>query len=129
MSASFFKALADAVAVLHVAIIVFLLSAAFGYKTWIFSKYTIVRRLHIGTVAVTMLSQLIFLGCPLTTLEQSLRHQYDPTTYYYGSFVAHLLLKYANVQVSSILVTTGIWLLVLVSFVGWFTFSTKPTTS
>lgn len=57
----------------------------------------------------TIVSQLLWCGCPLTTIEQQLRSKYSDVTYY-GSFVCHVLRR-CGIQVRPAHVTVGLFVI------------------
>jgi hypothetical protein len=90
-----YKLLADGVFAFHMFWIACLLLG------WLVSK-----RMHIWAVVTTITAQILFLGCPLTALEMSLRRKYDPYNHQYtGSFMCHLLHKWFSIQVPSWAIT------------------------
>jgi hypothetical protein len=89
-----YKALADAVVVLHLLWIGFLvLGAIWGAK----SKR--VKTLHIGGLAFAIFIQLFNWYCPLTYLEVWLRLRHDPALAYPGSFIAHYAEKAVYLEI------------------------------
>jgi hypothetical protein len=88
-----FAALADAVLVLHTAIVVFVIGGlvlvvlgnTFGWR-WVNRWWF--RLLHLGTIAVVVAESWLGLACPLTTLEAWLRAQAGATVHGQG-FIEH----------------------------------------
>lgn len=63
-------------------------------------KYKWYKRYHVVVMTSTVFSQLIFLGCPLVALENTLRMQYNPEAKFSGSFICHYLKEYFGFQIS-----------------------------
>jgi energy-converting hydrogenase Eha subunit A len=78
-------------------------------------KYKWYDRYHIVVVTSTIVSQLIFLGCPLVALENALREQYDPKVKFYGSFICHYLKEYFGFQISPEYITLALVGIVAIS--------------
>ena len=108
-----YKLLANSVMVFHLLWVVILIGG--GVMQFKLEWY---RPIHTAVVTTTVLSQLIFLGCPLVVLENSLRRQYDPSTTFTGSFIAHYLQKF-GVEVSPLMVTLALAVIATTSFVIW----------
>ncbi len=83
-----YKRLADAVAIFHWILIAYLISGLFFQIA--FPWYA---KIHLIIVATVGISQLLWLGCPLVTLENALRAKYDPSAKYYGSFTYNAFKK------------------------------------
>lgn len=78
-------------------------------------KYKWYRPYHAVIMVGTIASQLIFLGCPLTTLENALRAHYDPNATYMGSFICYCLQKYLGIQLAPQYIILAMVLIILVS--------------
>lgn len=81
-----YKTLANAVFVLHIVVIAMLLGGGFlaallggWYKQW-----------NVIFVSTVIFSQILFLGCPLTTLEMAFRRKGDSSIEYGGSLTRWL---------------------------------------
>ena len=88
-----YRILADTVFWFHLVWVVLLVSGGF-----IAMKYKWFRQFKLIAVMTTIVSQLLFLGCPLSALENALRVQYDPTETFTGSFVCYYLKMYFGFQ-------------------------------
>ncbi|MBH41724.1 MAG: hypothetical protein CL685_03350 [Candidatus Magasanikbacteria bacterium] len=55
--------------------------------------------IHWTMVWSTIISQIIFLGCPLVVLENTLRGKHNPKQVYSGSFVSYYLYKWLNLRI------------------------------
>lgn len=108
-----YKLLADAVFVFHMVWIVILLGGI-GVQF----RYEWDRPIHMAVVTITIVSQLIFLGCPLVALEQALRRKYDASNSFTGSFVVYYL-RFFGVEVSPTMVTGILAVIATTSFVIW----------
>ena len=78
-------------------------------------KYRWYKRYHAVVVTSTIVSQLIFMGCPLVALENMLRMQYDPKTKFSGSFICHYLKEYFGFQISPEYITLALVGIVAIS--------------
>lgn len=95
MNTAFYQTLANAVLVLHLGIVAFilggllltLLGAALHWE-WVRNYYF--RALHLGAIAYVAMESWLAIACPLTTLELWLRAQAGQTAYD-GDFIAHWL--------------------------------------
>lgn len=72
-------------------------------------------KFHLAAVMTTIVSQVLWLGCPLTTLECALRRKYDKETSYYGSFIAYFLNKYFGINISSKVVIAQLAIVAIIS--------------
>jgi polyferredoxin len=95
MSQHLYQLLADAVLVLHVGIVLFvvvglLLVLLGNWRGWQWVNALWFRLLHVATIAVVAAQAWFGIVCPLTTLEMWLRKQAQQTTYS-GSFIEHWL--------------------------------------
>jgi hypothetical protein len=113
-----FKTLANLTVFLHLVVMLAIMAALVGAGS--LTKYPILHRIGTALIVTTMISILLFSGCPLTTLENAFRQQYSPETKYYGSFVVHMLLKYTGIKVPTILVTTATFLIVALAGIVWY---------
>jgi len=93
----FLPLLADAVLVLHVCIVLFVVGGAalivagnMLRRRWHWVNAPWFRLMHLAAIAVVAAQAWLGVVCPLTTLEMWLRAQADQPTYD-GSFVAHWL--------------------------------------
>ena len=90
-----FRMLADAVLVLHVAFVAFVVvGLAFivigGLRRWGWIRNPWFRLAHLGAIGVVAAQAWLGVVCPLTTLEMALRRRAGEATYA-GSFIAHWL--------------------------------------
>jgi len=110
-----YKLLANLVFILHLIVIVMLFSGAF--LCTILSWYKNIFFPFLGTV---MLSQLAFLGCPLTTLESGLRAKYNKFPEFSGSFTSFLVYKIFKIRISP-MVTVALLIIFLFANILFFT--------
>jgi hypothetical protein len=96
--AGLFQAIANAVLVLHVGYVLFvvlglvlILFGAWRHWHWV-SNYWF-RLTHLAAIAVVVVQTWFGLACPLTTLEQFLRTRAGQTVYS-GDFIAYWLQKF-----------------------------------
>ena len=111
---STYRLLTDFVVVFHFVWVAVLLGGWFLYrfKWW--------RPIQVTLVLTTIISQVLFLGCPLVVLENSLRMKYDPQAVYKGSFICHYIEEYLGYQLSPGWITLA---LVVIAFItGWVVF-------
>jgi hypothetical protein len=90
-----YKALAEAVVLLHFLWIVFLVLGAFPG-----ARYRGVKYLHLGGLGFAVVMQAADWYCPLTHLEVWLRRRHDPALDYGGSFIVHYLEEIVYLDVS-----------------------------
>lgn len=88
-----YQVLADAVLVLHLAVVVFVVGGAVyivagNLRGWPLANALAFRVLHLLAIGVVALQAWLGAVCPLTTLENWLREQARASVYQ-GSFVAH----------------------------------------
>lgn len=88
-----YKILADAVVVIHLLWIVFLILGAF-----LGVKYRAMKILHISGLIFAFIIQMFDWYCPLTYLEVWLRSKHDPAFSYTGSFIPHYLEKIVYIE-------------------------------
>lgn len=126
-NAGLYGALADAVLLLHVGIVLFiigglLLTFVGGARKWRWVRNFWLRALHLAGIAYIALEAWIGIVCPLTTLEQWLREQAGQAVYG-GDFIAHWLRKFMFYEAQPwvfVVAYSAFGLLVLLS---WFVFS------
>lgn len=87
--------LADAVLVLHVSVVLFVLCGLVfallgGARHWAWTRRLWLRLLHLAAIAIVVLESWLGIVCPLTTLEQWLRVQAGQAAYA-GDFIGHWL--------------------------------------
>ena len=124
MTPGFFQLLANAVLVLHVSIVLFivgglLLTLVGAACKWAWVKNFWFRGLHLAGIAYIAMEAWLGIICPLTTLEQWLREQAGQAVYA-GDFVAYWLRKFMFYEAEPwvfIAAYSGFGLLVLLS---WF---------
>ncbi|NTW13931.1 MAG: DUF2784 domain-containing protein [Candidatus Moranbacteria bacterium] len=120
----FYRVLADAVEVFHWVWIVLMMAGI--PLQFIYPPYA---PIHLTIVTATIISQILWLGCPLVALENALRAKYDPRRTYTGSFVCHFLKKRFNITVSPLVIVIQLVLVAGISIVVLLTQSTTPQQS
>jgi hypothetical protein len=90
-----YRLMADAVLVLHVALVLFVVGGllaviAGNFRSWRWVNSLWFRLTHLATIAIVAGEAWLGIVCPLTTLEMWLRAQAGTTTYQEG-FVEHWL--------------------------------------
>jgi hypothetical protein len=126
-NASLYGALANAVLILHVGIVLFIIGGLVftligGARKWRWVRNFWFRALHLVGIAYIAMEAWLGIVCPLTTLEQWLREQAGQAVYG-GDFVAHWLRKFMFYEAQPwvfIVAYSAFGLLVLLS---WFIFS------
>ncbi len=88
-----YRALADIVLLLHLAVVVFVVGGLFtivlgGLKNWTWSKSRVFRGVHAAAIGFVVVQAWLGQTCPLTTLENWLRGQAGSTGYSSG-FIEH----------------------------------------
>jgi hypothetical protein len=66
-------------------------------------------------VGTTLVSQVLFLGCPLVALENTLRAQYDPKTEVFGSFICHWVKEWGGYTVPPEIITGSLLLIMMIT--------------
>ncbi len=66
-------------------------------------------------ISVTLVSQILWLGCPLTVLEHSLRNKYNPADKSSGSFVCNFCENKLGIKISPIVVFCQLVMLLAIS--------------
>lgn len=120
-----YRLLADFTVLIHFLYIMFLLGGLllilFGlWKSWPISKNFWFRSLHLAAFLIVVGFELAGYLCPLTYLEIWLRQLQDPSSVYFGSFIAHYIEKliYWEIPINIIMIpTAGITLLTLFLFI------------
>ena len=112
-----FLVAADAIVVLHLLWIVFLILGALPGRRWVW-----VKRTHIASLAFSIALQVFSWICPLTHLEVWLR-KLGGAQPYEGTFIRHYAeqLVYAEIPRAALLIGT----LVVVVFSAWMYFTPK----
>ena len=98
MSPFHYQMLANAVLVLHMSIVVFVIGGLLatllgGILHWRWTRNMWFRSVHLGAIAFVAFEAWADIVCPLTTLEQWLRVRAGQMTYE-GDFVAYWLTKF-----------------------------------
>ncbi len=106
------KLAADAVVVIHLLWILFIIAGAL-----IGRRIAWVKWVHVGALIFGVLLQVFHWICPLTHFEYWLRLQHDPSLAYTGDFIAHYAERLVYLRVPPE-VTLGV-LLVIVGLSGW----------
>ena len=94
-SSLFYLIIADALLLLHVLVVVFIVAGlvavyAGGTFAWSWVRNPWFRSLHVAAIGIVALQSWVGIICPLTTWEMSLRNQAGDTVYS-GSFISHWL--------------------------------------
>lgn len=97
MSANAYLLIADALLVMHVLFVAFvigglLLTIAGGLLSWSWVRNAWFRLAHLVSIAVVAVQSWFGVICPLTTLEMALRSRANGATYS-GTFISHWLGK------------------------------------
>lgn len=125
--AGLYGALANAVLILHVGIVLFIIGGLLltflgGARNWRWVRNFWFRALHLAGIAYIAMQAWLGIVCPLTTLEQWLRERAGQAAYG-GDFVAHWLRKFMFYEAQPwvfVVAYSSFGLLVLLS---WFVFS------
>ncbi len=124
--ATLYRALANAVLILHVGIVLFIvfglvLTLVGGARRWAWVRNFWFRAPHLAGIGYIALEAWLGIVCPLTTLEQWLRERAGQAVYG-GDFIAHWLRKVMFYEADPwvfIAAYSGFALLVLVSWLSW----------
>lgn len=126
MSNETYKLLADIVWIIHMMVVFVLcgslLWAYLAFFRKIYWPYIVCTALSV----VTGISQLVFLGCPLTILEYELRSVYDPHVNVPKSFIVENLYKLAGINVESLTVSIVVWLTLITSIAAFAVYKAGP---
>jgi hypothetical protein len=68
--------------------------------------------------AATVFSQIIFLGCPLTVFEETLRYFAYQNVDFFGSFTAYYLYN-KGWSIEQVFLATSIYLIILITLMIW----------
>ena len=120
-----YRLLADLTLLVHFLYIVFLLGGLLLillglWRGWTISRNFWFRGLHLTTFIIVIVFELAGYLCPLTYLEIWLRQKQDPSTAYFGSFIAHYIeeLIYVEIPLSTIVIpSAGFALLTVFLFI------------
>ncbi len=66
-------------------------------------------------IFVTITSQILFLGCPMVTLENALHRKYDPSKTDTGSLVCRYLKKWFGLDIPPVVIFTLLIVLLAIS--------------
>ncbi|MCY7304891.1 MAG: DUF2784 domain-containing protein [Rhodoferax sp.] len=123
---SIYRLLADAVLLLHLGVVVFvvaglLLVLAGNWCGWNWVNRLWFRLLHLAAIAVVAAQAWFGVICPLTTLEMWLRHKGDSLTYQ-GGFVEHWMQRLLYYEAPTWVFTLAYTLFGLLVLLVWFYF-------
>jgi len=105
-----YRILADIVCCFHAFWAILILSGIFVAMRWRwYMPY------HCIALISTAVSQVLFLGCPLTALENSLRASYDPKAVHTGSFTCYCLERYFGYKIQPEIVTLVLLIIITLS--------------
>ncbi|MCK4833821.1 MAG: DUF2784 domain-containing protein [Gammaproteobacteria bacterium] len=115
---------ADAVLVLHVLFVVFvifgmLLIFVGKVRTWSWIRNPWFRLTHLSAIAVVVIQSLFDLVCPLTSIEMVLRARAGDTVYS-GSFIAHWLEGILYYQLEPWAFVAGYVVFAVIVVASWF---------
>ncbi len=65
----------------------------------------------------TVVSQFLWLGCPLTLLENKLRAKYDPSTTYERPFISNYLYKRFGIEISITIIVVQLTVVAIITTV------------
>lgn len=102
--------IADAVVIIHLLWVLFLLFGAFLGR-----RYKWVKRFHIAGICFALVLQVFHWYCPLTYLEVWLRRMQDPEQAYSGSFIIHYVEKLIYIELRPVVILVMTVLLALMS--------------
>ena len=112
-------ALANTVFVFHIAWLIWLVGG--GLATWWLPW---IRPYYLVTAMTTLFSLLLFRGCPLTFLEDSIRKLDNPDVVgYKSSFICYFMKKFFGIQLSPVAITVTMAIIAATSYTlcfGWF---------
>ncbi|MBP6855625.1 MAG: DUF2784 family protein [Candidatus Pacebacteria bacterium] len=108
-----YRKLADATACLHLIWIVMLVAGILLEFVFHLGWY---RPINIVVFTTTIVSQLLWLGCPLTALEKTLRARCDSSTTYSGSFTCHYLKRF-GIKVHPMIIAAQLVATLIISIV------------
>ena len=125
-----YQLLADAVLVVHLALVVFVVGGlafivAGNVRGWRWANYLGFRLAHLAAIAVVVAQSWLGAACPLTTLEMWLRTKARETTYA-GSFIEHWLQNVLYFEAPIWVFTLAYTLFGLVVAAAWWYFPPRP---
>jgi len=112
-----FLAAADAVVVLHLLWIVFLILGALPGRRWVWVKW-----MHLASLAFSIALQIFGWICPLTYLEIWLR-KLGGAQPYEGTFIRHYVEQIVYAEIPRVVLLAGT--LIVVVFSAWMYFTPK----
>jgi len=122
--------LADALLVLHVLIVIFIvagLAAIYAGKafawSWVCNPWF--RVLHVAAITIVVLQSWMGIICPLTNWEMWLRGQSGDTVYS-GSFIAHWLAELLYYEMPSWVFTVAYSVFGILVIASWFFIRPRP---
>lgn len=120
----FYLLAADAILLLHVLFVVFvvtglLLIFAGGFRGWSWVRNRWFRVVHLAAVAVVVIQSWFGVVCPLTSIEMALRSRAADSVYA-GSFISHWLEAFLYYRAPAWVFIVAYMLFGLASLLGWF---------
>lgn len=94
------KHTADTVELVHLLWITLVITSLPIMIVW--KPYTYVA---VSAILITVGSWVLWGDCPLFTIENRLRRQYNPTESYTGSFISHYLHKHFSIEIPALVFT------------------------
>ncbi len=121
-----FRCLADAVLVLHFAVVAFVVGGlvlvlAGHWRGWAWVDGWAFRLAHLGAIGYVVLQQWLGAACPLTTLEIGLRRQAGQAAFAQG-FIEHWLQRLLFYEAPGWVFTLGYTLFGLAVLAAWYAF-------
>ena len=121
---SAYLALADAVLVLHVAIVLFVIGGLVlilvgNRRAWLWVNTWWFRLAHLGAIAVVVAEAWFGVTCPLTTLEAWLRLRAGASAYGGSGFIEHWLQRLLYYDAPPWVFTFGYTLFALLVALAW----------
>lgn len=126
MNPVLYRMLADAVLVMHVAFVAFVvlglcLVIVGGVRGWRWVRNRRFRLLHLAAIGVVVLQSWLGMVCPLTDVEMTLRRRAGEVTYA-GSFIEHWLHELLYFEASAWVFTVCYTLFGLAVALSWMKF-------
>jgi cell division protein FtsW (lipid II flippase) len=98
-----YEKLADGVMVFHLVWIVILLGGIY-----LSIRYEWYKPVHFVVLSSTILSQILFLGCPIVQLESSIRQKVGETNCMDGGFICHYSKQWLGITMSPDIITLSL---------------------
>ncbi len=132
VSATAYRFAADALLLLHVSFVVFVVVAlililAGGFSGWLWVRNPWFRVLHLAAISIVVAQSWLGIACPLTIWEMALRRKAGDAVYS-GAFIPHWLATLLYYELPGWVFTVIYTLFGLAVLLSWFVVRPRPFT-